>query len=123
MQIHAEFGIMVPMQFVFLVHEPPYKKCSERQALQEAFRLSELKPKVPVKLNELSVLRANQQTTKSIGIAAAWSLYAPSLLEMPCWTVLDAAQRPLFIAHSWTEMAVKCSANGLEMPSHVKLLA
>lgn len=59
MQIHAEFGIMVPMQFVFLVHEPPYKKCSERQALQEAFRLSELKPKVPVKLNELSVLRAN----------------------------------------------------------------
>ena len=121
-QICAKFGIMPPVQFVFLVHEPPYKKCSERQALQEAFGLSELKPKAPMKLNQLSVFRANRHTIKSID-KAAWSKFGHSSIEMSWWIVLDAEQHHLFTAHSWTEMVVKCAANGLEVPSTVERIS
>lgn len=121
-QICAKFKIMSPVQFVLLVHEPPYKKCSERQALQESFGLSELQPKAPMKLNQLSVFRANRRTIKSID-KAAWSKFAYSSIEMSWWIVLDAEQHHLFTAHSWTEMVVKCAANGLEVPSTVERLS
>ena len=122
MQLHAELGITVPMQFVFLVHEPPYKKCSERKALQEAFGLSELQPKASMKLNRMSVFRANRHMLKSIG-KAIWPQFAHSSIEMPQWIVLDAEQHHLFTAHSWTEMVMKCAANGLEVPSTVERLS
>ena len=122
MQLHAELSITVPMQFVFLVHEPPYKKCSERKALQEAFGLSELQPKAPIKLNTFSVLRTNCLSLKSTDISNCQQ-YASSLRETLCWIVLDAEQHHLFTAHSWTEMVVKCAANGLEVPSTVERLS
>lgn len=41
-RLKAELSFDGEPEFVLMVHEPPYKECSERRALQEAFSCGEL---------------------------------------------------------------------------------